>query len=87
MEATLRDYYRASGGDLCDYINNACLLPPAANKATLHHLRVLAIEVLHLDGTKYQKISKMKPFELEREIIRLLFALRALIEGSPKARA
>jgi hypothetical protein len=82
MEAVLRDHYRAEGKDLSDRIYNArSRLPPSANAAALHRLRKLANAILHLDREKDEDLSSLDEVKLEKEIISLLFVLRALIEG------
>ena len=82
MEAVLRDHYRAEGKDLNDRIYNArSRLPPRANAAALHRLRRLANAILHLDPEKDEGLPSLDEVKLEKEIISLLFVLRALIEG------
>ncbi len=81
MEAVLRDHYRAQGKGLNERINNARGLPRAANQAALHRLRMLANGILHLDRNSGEALPKMDELQLEKEIVRLLFVLRALIEG------
>lgn len=83
MEAVLRDHYRAEGRDLNERIRNARgRLPPGANEGALHRLRKLANAILHLDREKDQGLPKMDEVRLEKEIVSLLFVLRALIEGA-----
>ena len=83
MEAVLRDHYGAEGADLSERIRNARgRLPPRANEAALHRLRKLANAVLHLEPGRDEGLSKMDDERLEKEIVSLLFALRALIEGA-----
>ena len=82
MEAVLRDHYGAEGADLDERIRNVRgRLPQGANEAALHRLRKLANAVLHLDRERDEGLSKMDDERLEKEIVSLLFALRALIEG------
>lgn len=83
MEAVLRDHYRADGASLAAMINDRKFSPPrAANKAALHRLRELANAVLHLsEGQLERHLPKLDDRGLEKEIVRLLFVLRALIEG------
>jgi hypothetical protein len=82
MEAVLRDHYRVDGKDLRDRICNARnRLPRGANEAALHRLRKLANAVLHLDRENDQGLPKLDKVKLEKEIVSLLFVLRALIEG------
>jgi len=87
MEAVLRDHYRAEGPSLHAMIEDRRFSPPrAANKAALHRLRMLANAVLHL-GEQSLDLPKMNEQALEKEVVRLLFVLRALIEGAgPPAR-
>ena len=83
MEAVLRDHYRAEGKDLNERIRNARgRLPPGANEGALHRLRKLANAILHLDREKDEGLPKMDEVRLEKEIVSLLFVLRALIEGA-----
>uniref|UniRef100_UPI004047FBCD hypothetical protein n=2 Tax=Yoonia sp. TaxID=2212373 RepID=UPI004047FBCD len=83
MEAVLRDHYRVEGRDLNERIRNAHgRLPPGANEAALHRLRKLANAILHLDREKDEGLPKMDEVRLEKEIVSLLFVLRALIEGA-----
>jgi len=83
MEAVLRDHYRAEGNDLSERIRNARgRLPPGANEGALHRLRKLANAILHLDRAKDEGLPKMDEVRLEKEIVSLLFVLRALIEGA-----
>lgn len=82
MEAVLRDHYRAEGKDLKERIQNARdRLPRDANFAALTRLRKLANAILHLDRERDQGLPKMNEVRLEKEIVSLLFVLRALIEG------
>lgn len=83
MEAVLRDYYRAEGKDLNERIRNARgRLPPGSNEGALHRLRKLANTILHLDAEVDEGLPKMDEVRLEKEIVSLLFVLRALIEGA-----
>lgn len=83
MEAVLRDHYRAEGKDLNERIHNARgHLPPGANEAALHRLRRLANAILHLDREKDEGLPNIDEVRLEKEIVSLLFVLRALIEGA-----
>lgn len=82
MEALLRDHYGAVGKDLCERIRNARgRLPRGASEAALHRLRKLANAVLHLDRDRDENLAHMDDVRLEKEIVSLLFVLRALIEG------
>lgn len=83
MEALLRDHYHADGKDLHDRIRSASKrLPLGANEAALHRLRKLANAILHLDLQKDEGLLNMDDVRLEKEIVSLLFVLRALIEGA-----
>ena len=83
MEAVLRDHYGAGGEDLSERIRSARnRLPHGANEAALHRLRRLANAVLHLDREKDEDLPSMNDKQLEKEIVSLLFVLRALIEGA-----
>lgn len=82
MEAVLRDHYHADGKDLSVRIRNARRrLPPGASEVALHRLRKLANAILHLDREKDEGLPRMDEVRLEKEIVSLLFVLRALIEG------
>jgi len=83
MEAVLRDHYRANGSSLYAMIEDRRFAPPrAANKAALHKLRTLANAVLHLGEEQLEEhLPKLDDQGLEKEIVRLLFVLRSLIEG------
>lgn len=84
MESVLRDHYRAEGKDLSERIRNAQgRLPDGASAAALHRLRKLANAVLHLDPDKDEGLPRMDEAKLEKEIVSLLYVLRALIEGAP----
>lgn len=87
MEMTLREHYDAKGSNLRERIDGVSTsLPPRANAAALHRLRELANEVLHgrRFGSVHQPIAETR--KLEREIVSLLFVLRALVEGAPQLR-
>jgi hypothetical protein len=87
METILRDHYGAEGQDLSERINQASKrLPNGASSAALHRLRRLANAILHLDSEKDEGLPKIEPIQLEKEIVSLLFVLRALIEGAPEWR-
>ena len=82
LEAVLRDHYDADGNDLKERIQHVRnRLPRGANEAALHRLRKLANAVLHLDREKDEGLPSMDEVRLEKEIVSLLFVLRALIEG------
>lgn len=85
MEGVLRDHYGARGDNLSERIQEAHdRLPVGVNVGALHHLRKLTNAVVHLDAATDQSISEMGEAETEREIVSLLFVLRALIEGAPR---
>jgi len=87
MEVLLRDHYRAEGKDLSECINHARQrLPRGANAAALHRLRKLANAILHLDSEKDEGLRKIETIQMEKEVVSLLFVLRALIEGAPHRR-
>ncbi len=87
-EVMLRDHYGAGGEGLklSERINRARGLPNAANGAALHRLRKLANTVLHLDPKEDERLKKIDPLQLEKEIISLLLVVRALIESAPSWR-
>ena len=88
LEAVLRDHYGAEGEDLSERINQASRrLPSGASVAALHRLRKLANAILHLNSEKHERQPEIDPTRLEKEIVSLLFVLRALIEGAPQWRA
>lgn len=83
MESVLRDHYHVKGGNLEQRIDAAGgLLPRGANKAALHRLRKRANTILHLNLKEHEKLPKLDQVKLEKEIVSLLFVLRALIEGA-----
>jgi len=84
IEVVLRDYYGAKGADLSERINNARDLPTGANTAALHRLRKLANAALHPDSDESEKLRKIEPERLEKEIVSLLMVLRTLIENAPQ---
>jgi hypothetical protein len=84
MESVLRDHYGAEGDDLNQRISNARhRLPPGASAAALQRLRKRANAVLHLDPAKASDLPPADTAEAEKEMVSLLLALRALIEGTP----
>jgi hypothetical protein len=88
MEGLLRDHYHAEGKDLADRIGQAAKrLPNGASAAALHRLRKIANAILHLDPEKHEGLPMLDPSQLEKEIVSLLFVLRALIEAAPTRRA
>jgi len=69
--------------DLEERIRNArSRLPRGASEARLHRLRKLANAILHLNRQKDEGLPAMNEVRLEKEIVSLLFVLRALIEGA-----
>ena len=83
MEAVLRDHYGAVGKNLEQLISNATSrLPRGASAQRLHRLQDLANAILHIDRDRDQGLPKMDEVRLEKEIVSLLFVLRALIEGA-----
>lgn len=83
MEAALRDHCGAKGEKLDGLINEARpRLPRGVSSAALHRLRMLANAILHLDREKDEGLPSMDDEQLEKEIVRLQFVLRALIEGA-----
>jgi hypothetical protein len=84
MEVLLRDHYHFDGDDLFSKIQNARgKLPSGVNHGSLHHLRMLANSILHYDSKKYYALQEKDQKRMEKEIVRLLKQLRALIEGAP----
>lgn len=83
MDSVLRDHYHAEGNDLSERIRNArARLPRGANETRLHRLRKLANAILHLDREKNEGLPGLDEVRLEKEIVSLLYVLRALIEGA-----
>ncbi|CAN1507467.1 Domain of unknown function DUF4145 [Caulobacteraceae bacterium] len=78
LEVTLRVHYRASGKDLNERIENCEALPDNCSRAALHRIRMLANDILHFDSERVRL-----PKDFEKEILRLLNVLRALIEAAP----
>jgi hypothetical protein len=88
LEAVLRDHYGAKGEDLSERINQASKrLPSGVSVDALHRLRKRANAILHLNSEKHERLPEIDPTQLEKEIVSLLFVLRALIEGAPQWRA
>jgi hypothetical protein len=87
MEMTLRDHYGATGRDLNELIDSvANRLPRRANAVALHRLRKLANLVLHGKSDVIANSARTENRDLERNIVSLFFALRALVEGAPLLR-
>lgn len=78
LEMVLKNHYRATGKDLAELITNCRRLPRDVLKSDLHQLRQLANDILH-----FNKEQNRLPPDFEKETLRLLFVLRALIEGVP----
>jgi hypothetical protein len=79
LEATLKAHYRAPGNDLKERIENCEGLPHRCSKLALQRIRILANDILHFGNDKIRLPD-------ERELLRLLNVLRALIEGVPSSR-
>jgi hypothetical protein len=78
LEVTLKVHYRAIGNDLKERIENCETLPDYCSKAALHRIRILANDILHLESERVRL-----PKDFEKEVLRLLNVLRALIEAAP----
>ena len=84
-EDVLREHFRAEGKDLNERIDNVRnRLPAGASAAALHRLRKLANVVLHLKRDEDEGLSIIDDKKLEMEIVSLLKALGALIEGADR---
>jgi hypothetical protein len=81
LETTLKKHYQAPGKDLKERIDNCDGLPHRCSKIALHRIRNLANDILHFEKDKIRL-----PDNFERELLRLLNVLRALIEGAPSSR-
>ncbi|MFZ5929645.1 MAG: DUF4145 domain-containing protein [Pseudomonadota bacterium] len=81
MEVTLKMHYQALGSDLSQMIDNCTNLPDRCSKKTLDKIRRLANDILHVNSENVPL-----PKDFDQEIVRLLNALRALIEGAPARR-
>ena len=82
LETVLREHYQANGSDLAERIKNCRGLPRASSKEALHRIRQLANDVLHSTSDQVRL-----PLDFEKEILSLLYVLRALIEGAPTWRS
>jgi len=82
LETTLKGHYHADGKGLETKIDNCQALPRAASKPALHRLRRLANDVLHFNSEQVRL-----PRDFEKELLSLLYVLRALIEGAPTWRS
>ena len=76
LETTLKTHYQAHGSDLEERIDRCLGLPQRCSKLALHRIRLLANNILHFNKEKVILPN-------ERELLRLLNVLRALIEGAP----
>lgn len=84
LEAVMIKHYKAEGSNLSERINNVQhRLPRSASPDSLHRLRMRANDVLHLSGEGHKRRPRVDQEALEREIVRHLLALRALIEDAP----
>lgn len=84
MEAVLRDHYQVPGKNLKERIHNAHRrFPKAINEHWLERLRLRANSILHFNAGAYDTLPEVDDVELEKEIISLLFVLRAMIEETP----
>lgn len=81
LEITLNTHYQSTGADLNEQINKCENLPKGCSKQALHRIRMLANNILHVE----KDIASL-PDDFEKQIFRLLNALRALIEGAPATR-
>ena len=88
LEAVLRDHFRTEGENLGEMLRNVdkSRLPHDANIACLHVLRKAANTILHETQERKTRLDCMDEIELEKEVVRLLRALRALIEESGRVR-
>lgn len=87
MEMVLLDHYRATGDNLKEYIDSAAnRLQGAANAAALHRLRRLVNRTVHGKLEEVVGTTKTEKRDFERQIVSLLFVLRALVENSPVSR-
>ncbi|MBF0167991.1 MAG: hypothetical protein HQL45_10215 [Alphaproteobacteria bacterium] len=85
MEAVLRDHYRAEGSKemtlKARILDARDRLPPEVREEALVRLLEMANDILHLGPENSKRLPKMDEVRLEKEIVSLLFVLRALIEG------
>jgi Domain of unknown function (DUF4145) len=83
IEAALKDHYGAQGKWLWEMIDDPAIrLPKGASVAALHRLRMLANAAVHLGNEKTEGLREMDDVTLEKEVLSLLFVVRALIEGA-----
>lgn len=84
IELILRDFYKVTGTKLDELIQNARnALPTEANKTILTRLRLEANAILHSDHDELKRKMNRDHIGLEKEIVRLLHAVRSLIESAP----
>jgi len=84
IELVLRDFYKITGKELVDLIQNSGdKLPQEANKTILTRLRLEANAILHSDHDELKRKMKRDHIGFEKEIVRLLHVVRSLIENVP----
>lgn len=86
LETCLRRHYAAAGDGLREMIDSVNLrsLPVGVSHGALHRLRERANSILHSNHGNFDSaVGKDRDKELEKEILRHLYVLRALIEGTP----
>ncbi len=84
LEIVLKNHYKAPGENLLEMLKNVQGLPSDAPPSRLHRIRRLANIILHFDKKEEQQLAHM---HMERELVSLQLALRALIEASPRLAA
>lgn len=77
LEVTLKKHYRTSGADLEQLIDNCESLPNRFSRQTLHRIRLLTNDILHM------KNDRRFSDDFVAELARLLNVLRTLIEEAP----
>jgi hypothetical protein len=77
LEVTLKKHYPTSGTDLEQLIDNCESLPNGFSRQTLHRIRLLTNDILHMNNDK--RFSD----DFVAELARLLNVLRILIEEAP----
>lgn len=82
IETAITEHYKSIGGDLAARIDACQFLPKGAPKAALHRLRRLANDILH-----FNKEDARLPEDIEKEILSLLYVVRAFIEGAPSRKS
>jgi hypothetical protein len=78
LEAVLKTHYGSTGQDLEQLVSNARSLPVGVKRVALHQLRRLANHIIHFGNADVEM-----PQDLERQLAKYLYTLRALIEGAP----